>query len=252
MTITNGVDTFTQPFAIERGDGRSALIVEDDADVLDTVRTMLSGAGFSVYGAATLAQAEAILDLHDITVAVVDVHLGADDGLALVRQLADQPDTAVVIITGDNDPVDRILGIELGADDYITKPFNGRELLARIKRRADAVRLMRGSRAPHPAELPHHARIGQWTVDEQRQAALDLDNRPADLSHSEFRTLLCLVRSRGTVLSREDIYAFVTGRTDRPPLDRSVDVQISNLRRKLGLPGNAGIRTVHRVGYIID
>lgn len=252
MTIINSADTTTRPFPVERGDERSALVVEDDPDVLFTVSTMLSSAGFVVYSAATLREAEAVLDMRDVTVALVDVHLGPEDGLTLVRQLADQPDTAVVIITGDDDPIDRILGIELGADDYITKPFNSRELLARVKRRADAVRQLRESRLPAVPERSSNYRVGNWLIDERRQAALDEDNRPAELSQSEFRTLLCLVRNRGNVLTREEIYAFVTGRVERPPLDRSVDVQISNLRRKLGLPGNDGIRTVHRVGYIID
>jgi len=250
VTTLSGPDIAMQPIiALEC---RSALVVEDDEDVRFTVCTMLSSAGFIVHSTGSLAEAEAILDTHDVTVAIIDIHLGSDDGLVLVRQLSDQPETAVLIITGDTDPIDRILGIELGADDYITKPFNSRELLARIKRRADAVRHIRGTRAMAMPEPPRHRRVGNWTVDEQRQTAVDRNGKPADLSYSEFRTLLCLVRSKGHVLTRDEIYQFVTGRADRPEVDRSVDVQVSNLRRKLGLPGNDGIRTVHRVGYIVD
>lgn len=250
VTILNGSEAMLQPVIVP--ECRSALVVEDDEDVRFTVCTMLSGAGFIVHGTGSLAEAEAILDTHDVTIAIVDVHLGSDDGLTLVRQLGDQPETAVLIITGDTDPVDRILGIELGADDYITKPFNSRELLARVKRRADAIRHIRGSRAVAMPEIPPHGRVGNWTVDEQRQTAVDRNGKAADLSYSEFRTLLCLVRNKGHVLTRDEIYQFVTGRPERPETDRSVDVQISNLRRKLALPGNDGIRTVHRVGYIVD
>lgn len=252
VTVINGSDVSAPSMLSERGELRTALVVEDDDDVRYTVCAMLSGAGFIVHGAGSLDEAESVLDTEDVTIVIVDIHLGNEDGLTLVRQLGDQPETAVLIITGDTDPVDRILGIELGADDYITKPFNSRELLARVKRRADAIRHIRGNRGM-PVETHSRSRqLRGWLVDERRQTAVDENGTQADLSYSEFRTLLFLVQNRGHVLTRDEIYEFVTGRKTRPHLDRSVDVQISNLRRKLGLPGNEGIRTVHRVGYVVD
>ena len=246
------VGTVDSGFADVAPADRRILIVEDDGDVRATVATMLRRAGFEVREAASLAEANAVLELHDVAAALVDLRLGGDDGLILVRELSQRPDTAVLIVTGEADPIDRILGLEIGADDYITKPFHERELLARVKRRVDTVRRLRIA-APDPGALAEGpSTIGGWTIDESRQRVVDADGEPADLSLPEFRTLQYLVESRGTILSRDDIYRRVTGRRERDPLDRYVDNLIANLRRKLAVPGDSGIRTVHRVGYVVD
>jgi DNA-binding response OmpR family regulator len=94
--------------------------------------------------------------------------------------------------------------------------------------------------------------LGDWIVDQERHAVLSPEGEPADLSESEFRTLVCLARNRGKAMTRDELYAFVVGPGERDPLDRRIDVYVSNLRKKLKLDGPAKIRTVHRVGYIID
>ena len=150
-------------------------------------------------------------------------------------------------------PVDRTIGIEVGADDYMAKPFDARELLARVKRQAS--RMARFRDTPEPAEtgeiLPNQP-LGEWTVDFARRRVTSNDGRQARLSDAEFRALEALLIQRGTIVSRDDIHEAVVGHRDRDPLDRRVDVLISCIRRKLKLNELSNIRTVHRVGYIID
>lgn len=238
------------------GGGTCVLVVEDDEDVRGTIATMLTMSGFSVVEAATVAEAEMRLAERDVAVALVDLRLGAENGMSLVRRLSTCRETAVLIVTGDDDPVERVLGIELGADDYITKPFNMRELVARVRRRADTVRLLRGTPGSAPATAAGgaegRATVGGWTLDTRRCTAIREDGVAADLSYPEFRTLLCLSDGCGTIRTRDEIYSFVTGRGERDPLDRYVDNQVASLRRKLAIPGDSVIRTVHRVGYVID
>ena len=128
---------------------QTVLVVEDDDDVRFTVGVMLIGAGFTVLEATTVAEAEAHLAQRDVGVALIDLKLGGEDGWQLVRALGARPHTAVLIVTGELDPIDAVRGIELGADDYITKPFRSRELVARVKRRAETVRRLRAATAPH-------------------------------------------------------------------------------------------------------
>jgi DNA-binding response OmpR family regulator len=122
------------------------LLVEDDDDVRFTVGVMLMGAGFTVYEADSVATAEELAATHDFGVALIDLRLGEDDGWSLVRSLSAREATAVLIVTGDADPVDAALGLELGAEDYITKPFSSRELVARVKRSAETVRKLSAAR----------------------------------------------------------------------------------------------------------
>lgn len=226
------------------------LLVDDDAAIHELVGLALEDEGIDIISASTIAEAERALETHDVALALVDLRLRGTDGMELVRKLAGRPDVGIMIVSGKCDPLDRVIGIEVGADDYVTKPFDTRELVARIKRRLARMRELRGSLSARRKMEP--IRVGSWTVDPERHAVLSPDGSPADLSESEFRTIACLARNRGKVLSRDELYAYVVGPGERDPLDRRIDVYVSSLRKKLSLNGPDGIRTVHRVGYIID
>ena len=226
----------------------SVLVVEDDDAIREIISTLLSDEGFSVVCAGNLAEARELIEHHTFTVVLVDLRLSDGDGLDFVRLLADKPATAVIVVSGRGSSMDRVVGIERGADDYIVKPFEARELVARVKRHARRV-----ASAAHPtAETPTHYEVGGWIIDiAGRSVTRDGDKTSPYLSEPEFRTLQILLERRGQVLSRDMIYAFVVGAAERDPLDRRVDVHVSSIRRKLR-GSESIIRTVHRVGYVID
>lgn len=226
----------------------SVLVVEDDDAIREIISTLLSDEGFSVVCAGNLAEARELVEHHTFTVVLVDLRLSDGDGLDFVRLLADKPGTAVIVVSGRGSSMDRVVGIELGADDYIVKPFEARELVARVKRHARRV----SSTAGPAADVPTHYEVGGWTVDiAGRSVTREGAKGSPYLSEPEFRTLQCLLERRGQVLSRDAIYAFVVGGGVRDPLDRRVDVHVSSIRRKLR-GSETIIRTVHRVGYVID
>lgn len=227
------------------------MIVDDDKQIRQIVSMLLTDEGFTVVEAGSAAEAEQLIEQSGIALALVDLRLGDKDGLDLVRKLAVQPEFGIIILSGKASAVDKVIGIEVGAHDYITKPFDNRELIARVKRHMARLRTLREMARGHDDMAP--IVLGNWTVDPASHSVQHADGSLADLSDSEFRTLLCLARYRGTVMNRDAIYRFVVGPGQRDPLDRRIDAHVSNLRKKLNLPaGEGGIRTVHRVGYVID
>ncbi|MCF3932197.1 response regulator transcription factor [Acuticoccus sp. M5D2P5] len=233
------------PTASERHE--QILVVDDEDDLRTLVVMMLRDEGFDVAEAATLKHAEHIIDTSEVALALVDLRLTDGDGLALVRRLSTTPTTGIIIVSGKADSFDRILGLEIGADDYITKPFEHRELVARVKRHMTRMRSIREGHQTR-AELEPML-LGEWTVDPSRRSVY-CRGSIAPLSEAEFRTVASLLKHKGQVLSRDALYREVIGPGERDPLDRRIDVYVSSIRKKLGL--NSEIRTVHRVGYIID
>ena len=219
------------------------LVVEDERPIADLQRLYLSREGFGVQvehdGRAGLAAARR---LHPVAI-VLDVGLPEMDGVEVCRSLRAAGDwTPVLFVTARDDEVDRVLGLELGADDYITKPFSPRELVARVK----AV-LRRGT--DRATSGPR--RLGPLTVDvARRRVGLEEDGyvREVELTTTEFDLLAHLLRRPGQVLSREQLLSEVWGYAS-PSGTRTVDVHVAQIRAKLG-PAAAGlIRTVRGVGY---
>lgn len=234
-----------------RGRNERVLVVEDDPDVRDVVCRLLRREHYDVHEATSVRAAEAALAAHpDICLAIVDLTLHDGDGIDLVKKLSFVADIAVVILSGKGDSTDRIVGLEVGADDYVPKPFHGRELVARVKRHVARMRQIRDA-ARSQGAVPGE-RFGPWRIDEGRRCVVDERGGRAPLSEAEFRTLVCLLRQRGQVLTRDALYNAVVGPGSRDPLDRRIDVYVAALRKKLRLRTEAQIRTVHRVGYIID
>lgn len=221
--------------AEERG---LVLVVEDERHIADLQRLYLAREGFGVHveadGPSGLAAARR---LRPVAI-VLDIGLPGLDGTAFCRALREEGDwTPVLLVTARDEEADRILGLELGADDYVTKPFSPRELVARVKtvlRRVDG-----------PPRGGRPRTLGPVALDPVRRT-VHRDGVPLDLTTTEFNLLACLMSRPGQVFSRDQLLARVWGRPDFRE-GRVVDVYVSQLRSKLGDP--ALIRTIRGVGY---
>jgi two-component system, OmpR family, response regulator len=221
------------------------LVVEDDRNVAQTIRDLLEGAGFAVRLASTGRAALRALEGEKFAVAVIDLGLPDVDGWDFLKGLARGNDAGVIVVTGRADPVDRIVGLELGADDYVTKPFEPRELLARVKGL-----IRRLEKANDRQQPPDRTTFGPWLFDRVMRT-VQVEGGPAiELSTSEFRLLSVFVDHPNRVLSREYIIDCIYGRRDTP-FDRSVDIAVTRLRGKIEIdPRNPRfIRTVRGEGY---
>jgi len=203
------------------------LVVDDDLRLRDLIERYLTQQGFHVHGAGHAATMRRELAAHHVDLIVLDLMLPDADGLQLCRDLrAEGIDTPVIMLTAKGDDVDRIVGLEIGADDYLAKPCNPRELVARIR----AV-LRRRPRAPVGAPQADQAPIafGRFTFDLATRQLLD-DGAPIKLTSGEFAVLAALVTHPFETLSRERLIAIARGR-DHEAFDRSIDVMVSRLRR---------------------
>jgi two-component system alkaline phosphatase synthesis response regulator PhoP len=219
---------------------KTILVVDDERNIVELVRLYLEKEGFAVAAAADGEQALAQFDRTDPDLVVLDLMLPRLDGFEVCRQLRRRSDVPILMLTARSEDVDAIVGLELGADDYVTKPFNPRALVARVKailRRTDAT--VRGGR---PIE------VGPLRIDPRRREATVGDRR-LDLRAREFDLLAALARDPGVVLTRDALLEDVWG-TDFPGETRTVDVHVAELRKKLGHDGPQ-VETVRGIGYRI-
>jgi len=219
---------------------QTILLVDDEPSIIQLARLYLEREGFRVEAASEgNAALEAARGLHGGLV-VLDVMLPGLDGFEVCRRLrARGDDVFIIMLTARDEDIDKILGLELGADDYLTKPFNPRELVARVK----AI-LRRQERTVKPGTVA--VRIADLTVDPASHEA-SVNGSPLDLRAQEFDLLLTLAENRGRVLSREKLLELAWG-FDYFGQTRTVDVHIGHLRRKLA-PSSVRIETVTGVGY---
>jgi two-component system phosphate regulon response regulator OmpR len=218
------------------------LLIEDDAALAPLVVRHLSDSGFDVAWAADAAAAEPHLAAGDLDLVVLDVMLPGEDGLSVCRRLRKAGDTAIVMVTARGEESDRIMGLELGADDYLAKPFSLWELEARIK--AVLRRYARRDQDAGPLR-----RAGPFAIDLDRRTVAH-HGRTLELTRSEFDLLARLTGEPGRVFTREALLACVQG-GETDAFDRAVDTHISNLRRKLGDDPREPrhLKTVWGVGY---
>ena len=219
-------------------DMKTVLVVDDERNIVDLVRLYLEKEGLAVIAAADGEQALALHARHDPDLVILDLMLPRLDGYEVCREIRRHAETPILMLTARSDDIDAIIGLELGADDYVTKPFNPRVLVARAKailRRTDAT--VRGVR---PIE------VGSLRVDPRRREAT-VGTRPLELRNREFDLLAALARDAGVVHTREMLLEDVWG-TDFPGETRTVDVHVAEVRKKLGDDGPA-IETVRGVGY---
>lgn len=222
------------------------LVVDDDVDIRTLLAEQLGRAGYQVGTASDGAQMRQVLEHEHVDLIVLDLNLPGEDGLTLCRDLRARSATPVIMLTARSEPIDRVLGLEMGADDYLPKPFEPRELLARIRnvlRRTEAL----------PANLEplavRRARIEGWTFDLEHRHLVDPAGRVVVLSGAEFRLLRVFAGRANKVLTREQLVVLSSGRQYEAQ-ERAIDLQISRLRHKLGDAGGL-IKTVRNEGYVL-
>jgi len=211
-------------------DAPHLLVVDDNRDVRDALRQYLIKHGLRVTSAESAAAARRELATHAIDLLVLDIMMPGEDGLSLCRELRAKGAVPIILLTAMAEETDRIVGLEIGADDYVTKPFNPRELLARIK-----ALLRRAQSLPHRPGEPTAAgrlRFDRWVFDPAARELIDEAGTVVALSTGEFLLLSALLRHPGLVLTRDQLLDLTRGR-EAAPFDRSVDNQVSRLRKKL-------------------
>ena len=219
------------------------LLVEDDERLGTFTAEYLTGRGLNVVHVTDGEQAIASFHKSAFDVVVLDVMLPGRDGLSVCRAIRSSSDVPILMVTARGEESDRVLGLELGGDDYIVKPFSPRELLARIQA---FVRRRRGELLPRGGLL----RAGPLEAD-TGALELRLEGELIALSPTEFHLLVCLMERAGRVLSRDQLLELVKGSADET-FDRAVDVTVSRLRQKLGgVWGHRLIKTIRNVGYML-
>lgn len=221
------------------------LIVDDDPEIRSLLARYLGGQGFRVSAASNRAECESRLSTSEPDLVVLDVMLPDGSGLDICRGLQERrPRTPVILLTALKEDVDRIVGLEIGADDYLGKPFNPRELVARIK----AV-LRRAGHEEQAAPETRTYSFAEFEVDPQLRRVMRRDGVEVHLTGAEFDLLNAFLERPGRLLSRDQLLDLTQGRS-RDPLDRSIDVLMSRLRRKLGESDADPIfKTVRNGGY---
>ncbi|MEL7311198.1 MAG: response regulator [Pseudomonadota bacterium] len=205
-----------------------ALIIDDDPDIRVPLDKYLRKNGLRCSMAADGAQMDKVLETTHIDLVVLDIMLPGEDGFSICRRLQHRPHLPIILLTARADETDRIVGLELGADDYVTKPFNPRELLARIKsvlRRTEMLPPRRGKRSGVVT-------FDRWRFDFAQKEVVNSDGVSVRLSSGEHMLLVSLIEHAGLTLSREQLLELTKGR-ETQLFDRSVDNQVSRLRRKI-------------------
>jgi two-component system OmpR family response regulator len=226
------------------------LVVDDQRDIREPLGRYLSKQGLRVSLAASAAEARDFLRRSAVDLVILDIMMPGEDGLSLCRHLRESADLPVILLTAMAEDTDRIVGLEVGADDYVVKPFNPRELLARVKAVLRRARSLPRSREPGGGD---RLAFDRWTFDIGRREVVGPDGVALPLSAAEFRLLAALVQRPRMVLTRDQLLDLTRGR-DAQPFDRSNDNQISRLRKKLEAdPRNpAIIKTVWGGGYVFS
>ena len=221
------------------------LLVDDEATLREPLAEYLAGQGFVVHEAESAAAARSALLEHDPDLALLDIMMPGEDGLSLCRHLVEARELPVILLTARGEPTDRIVGLEIGADDYVTKPFEPRELVARIR----SV-LRRASRAQPAAEKDAHYAFDGWRLDPLKRRLTDPDGAQVSLTTAEFRLLRALLDHPRQVMDRDLLLDLVQGR-EAHLFDRAVDNQVSRLRRKIETDSRNPdlIQTVRGGGY---
>jgi two-component system OmpR family response regulator len=225
------------------------LVVDDDPEIGALLVRYLGGHGFTVAVAADGTQLRAALARGPVDLILLDLGLPGEDGLTLLRELQQGWRGPVIVISGRGEPVERVVGLELGADDYVTKPFEFRELLARVRS------VLRRARPPVPAAAPATVRtqlaFAGFTLDVDGRQLRDRDDRDVALTTGEFELLRAFLERPNQVLSRDQLMSCLHGR-DAGPMDRTIDMQVQRLRRKIEAdPADPRlVKAVRGAGYV--
>ncbi|WP_394779834.1 response regulator [Undibacterium sp.] len=226
------------------------LIVDDDRDIRSLLADYLNGNGYDTVTAADGIAMWAMLDEHHVDLVVLDLNLPGDDGLTLCRNLRAKSSVPVIMLTARGEPLDRILGLEMGADDYLPKPFEPRELLARVR---SVLRRTQTSSLGANGEQVQKLKFAEWTLDLTARHLISPEGMVIALSGAEFRMLGIFLDHPNRILNRDQLLNMTHGR-DADPFDRSIDIQISRLRQKLREDARSPqiIKTVRNGGYVLS
>jgi DNA-binding response OmpR family regulator len=226
---------------------QTIILVEDDPALRTLTTRVLQENGFTVRPAATGAEMWVALDIGPVDLVILDIMLPGTSGIDLCRMLRARSTVPVIFISARGSETDRVVGLELGADDYLTKPFGPRELVARVR----AVLRREGGRDDAAHRSKGIFRFDGWTINLPRRELLSPEGSVVDLTGAEFDLLVALCEHGGRVIARERLIELSRTRLGDSS-DRSVDVLISRLRRKLSTAGSAApIATVRGIGYML-
>lgn len=224
------------------------LVIEDDPAVRRLLRTLLEDQGYRVLEASSVRDALDKLSKNDIALITLDLGLGRDNGLDLVQTIRAKTQIPIIIVSGKGDDVDKIVGLEIGADDYIAKPFNAREVIARIRavlRRAPA-RLSSADAFQSSTVV----KFGEWICDQAAHRLTDPNGRAVALTAREFNLLNVFLKRPQRVLSRQQLLDYLDIDNDET-LERAIDTLVGRLRRKLSVSDDALIQTMRGAGYML-
>ena len=222
------------------------LLVDDDPGIRDLLGDFLMKEGFALETASNAGEMDAMLAHMRPDLIVLDLMLPGEDGISICRRLSRDDAPPIIMLTAKNDEIDRIIGLEMGADDYVAKPFAPRELLARIRA------VLRRTTAPLPQDTNQRFAFDRFVVDADARQVFAADGARISLTSGEFDLLACFIRRPRRVLSRDQILDELRGR-GAEPFDRTVDMLVSRLRRKLATHGANQdlITTVRNAGYLL-
>ncbi len=227
------------------------MVCDDERDVREMLQEYLSKRGFDVIPACDSTELRATLEQKSVDLILLDINMPGEDGLTTLRSLRTDNQVPVVMLTAAGEVIDKIVGLEMGADDYLAKPVDLRELEARVKA------VLRRKSEPEPkaaaGEAPATAPFGDYTLDLTAAKLLASDGAEVPLTAMEFNLLSLFARNRGRVLNRDQILEQAHDRS-WDPFDRSIDIRISRLRRKIEPNPQKPqiIKTVRGIGYIYD
>jgi DNA-binding response OmpR family regulator len=230
------------------------LVVEDDEMVQDIVKAYLSNEGYRVTTVDDGEGMRAEMEKDPAELVIMDIRLPGEDGFSLTKYLREHYDVGVIILSARTDHVDRIVGLEIGADDYVTKPFNERELLARVRSVLRRMRKYTGGESDTgqpAAPTKNIVRFGDWRLDCGARHLSDGAGKPVALTSSEFNLLQSFVSNPQRVMTRDQLMDMVYQR-NYEPYDRSIDVLVTRLRRKIESEPKTPelIKTVRGSGYL--
>jgi two-component system phosphate regulon response regulator OmpR len=228
------------------------LVVDDEPDIRESFQEYLELNGYRVTCADGSASARRIVEKHEVDLALLDIAMPGEDGLSLARYLREHKDLGIIMVASAGEPIDRVIGLEVGADDYLSKPVDLRELAARV---AAVLRWKHGSAAgAGPTVAVNDAAsvpFGECRLDPESHTLLGADGEEIAITEMDFQVLKLFSENPGRPLSREQILNATRGR-DWDPADRSVDIQIGRIRRKIEPDPKkpSVIKTVHGRGYV--
>jgi two-component system OmpR family response regulator len=225
------------------------LVVDDQKEICEVVQQYLSSEGYRVSVAHDGGAMRKVMAQDPAELVILDLMLPGEDGLTLARQLREDSTIGIIILTGRSETVDRIIGLEMGADDYLPKPFHLRELLARVKSVLRRVSIR--AQTAKPAGARTRARFAGWHLDLATRELVSPEGGEVRLTTGEFDLLAAFVNNANQVLSRDRLLDLARNR-EAGPFDRTIDVQVGRLRRKLEPDPDKPtiIKTVRGTGYI--